>query len=58
MDYKNLEKKITNKTKLIVPVPMLGNQWNVENKKIAKKFKLKILEDTQRHLVQNIKINI
>ncbi len=46
MDYKNLEKKITNKTKLIVPVPMLGNQWNVEKiKKIAKKFKLKILED-------------
>lgn len=46
MDYKDLEKKISKKTKLIVPVPMLGNQWNVKKiSEIAKKNKIKILED-------------
>ena len=42
----DLEKKITKKTKLIIPVPMLGNPCDM-NKilKISKKKKIPILED-------------
>lgn len=42
----DLEKKITKKTKLIVPVPMLGAQCDMEKiTKIANKNNIKILED-------------
>lgn len=46
MSATDLEKKITNKTKLIIPVPMLGNPCDM-NKilKISKKKKIPILED-------------
>ena len=47
MSPEDLKKKISKKTKLIVPVPMLGNQCNMkEIIKIAKKNKIKILEDS------------
>ena len=43
----DLEKKISKKTKLIIPVPMLGNQCDMKKIiKVAKKNKIKILEDS------------
>ena len=46
MCTKDLKKKISKKTKLIIPVPMLGNQCDMKTiKKIAKKNNIKILED-------------
>ena len=46
MDPKDLEKNITKKTKVIIPVHMLGVPAKMnEIVKIAKKFKLKVLED-------------
>ena len=43
----DLKKKITKKTKLVIPVPMLGGQVNMKEIKkiIKKKKKIKILED-------------
>ena len=47
MSPEDLKKKISKKTKLLIPVPMLGNQCNMkEIIKIAKKNKIKILEDS------------
>ena len=46
MDIEDLKKKITKKTKVVLPVHMLGYPCNMkEIKKICKKKKLKILED-------------
>lgn len=46
MDYEKIEKLITKKTKVILPVHMLGVPANMrEINKIAKKNKLKVLED-------------
>ena len=43
---KDLIKKITKKTKIIIPVPMLGNQTIINViKKIAKNKKIAVLED-------------
>jgi dTDP-4-amino-4,6-dideoxygalactose transaminase len=42
----DLKNKITRKTKLVIPVPMLGNQCRVnEIKKICSNYNIKILED-------------
>lgn len=47
MDPKDLEKKITEKTRCIVPVHMLGAQAQIEQiVAIAQKHKLPVLEDT------------
>lgn len=47
MSPEDLKKKISKKTKLLIPVPMLGNQCNMkEIIKTAKKNKIKILEDS------------
>ena len=46
MDINDLKQKITNKTKCIMPVHMLGNPANMKSiKKIAKQNKLHIVED-------------
>ena len=46
MDLNELKKKITKKTKVILPVHMLGNSCEMnEIIKISKKYNLKILED-------------
>tara|TARA_Y100001958_G_C21245337_1_gene574973 strand:- start:2954 stop:4054 length:1101 start_codon:yes stop_codon:yes gene_type:complete len=46
MNYKLIEKKITKKTKAIVPVHFTGYMPNmVELKKISKKYKIPIIED-------------
>lgn len=45
-DYNDLETKITDKTKAIIPVYMWGLPYNIPKlKNIAKKYKLKIIED-------------
>ena len=52
-------KKINKKTKLIIPVPMLGNQIKInEINYIAKKKKILVLEDHVRHLVQRYMENM
>lgn len=46
MDIKDLKRKITKKTKVILPVHMLGYACDMNNiKKICKKNKIKLLED-------------
>jgi len=46
MDITKIEEKITNKTKAILPVHFMGIPANiVAIKKIAKKYKLKVIED-------------
>ncbi len=46
MDIKDLKKKITKKTKVVLPVHMLGYPCDMQNiKKICKQKKIKILED-------------
>jgi 8-amino-3,8-dideoxy-alpha-D-manno-octulosonate transaminase len=46
MSTKDLSKNITSKTKLIIPVPMLGNPCNMKKiLKISNKKKIPILED-------------
>ena len=46
MDIKELKKKITKKTKVVLPVHMLGYPCDMRNiKRICKKNKIKILED-------------
>ena len=46
MDIEDLKKKISKKTKVVLPVHMLGYPCNMQKiKKICKKKKLKILED-------------
>ena len=46
MDVKELKKKITNKTKVVIPVHMLGASANInEIIKICKKKKIRVLED-------------
>jgi perosamine synthetase len=47
IDVKQIEKKITNKTKAIMVVHIYGNTCNMkEINKIAKKYKLKVIEDS------------
>jgi 8-amino-3,8-dideoxy-alpha-D-manno-octulosonate transaminase len=51
MDPKDLEKKITNKTKAIIPVHMLGVSAKMDKiLSIAKKFKIPVLEDSAQAL--------
>ena len=46
MDIEELKKNINKKTKLIIPVPMLGNPTRIDKiKKISKKFNIPIIED-------------
>jgi 8-amino-3,8-dideoxy-alpha-D-manno-octulosonate transaminase len=46
IDIKELEKKISKKTRVLVTVPMLGNPCKIDEiKKITKKYNVKILED-------------
>tara|TARA_B100000767_G_scaffold268136_2_gene287929 strand:- start:5819 stop:6928 length:1110 start_codon:yes stop_codon:yes gene_type:complete len=46
IDYRKIEKKISKKTKVIIPVNLYGQSANLkEIKKISNKYKLKILED-------------
>ena len=46
LDYKLIENSISKKTKLIIPVHMLGNQCEMkEIMKIGKKYKIPIMED-------------
>ena len=46
MDISKLEKKITKKTKVIIPVNLYGQSVNMkELKKVADKYNIKILED-------------
>ncbi len=46
MSPKDLEKLISKKTKLIIPVPMLGNPCDMKKiTEISKKYKIPILED-------------
>ena len=45
MDLNEL-KKINKKTKLIIPVPMLGNPTKIDKiNKIAKKYNIPVIED-------------
>jgi perosamine synthetase len=52
LDPKDVEKKITENTKAIMPVHMMGQPCNMERiMAIAKKYKLKVIEDAcQGHL--------
>ncbi len=46
MDVEELKKNINKKTKLIIPVPMLGNPTRIDEiKRISKKFNIPIIED-------------
>ncbi|MDO5556424.1 MAG: DegT/DnrJ/EryC1/StrS family aminotransferase [Clostridia bacterium] len=46
IDFKNIEQKITSKTKAIICVHLYGKPCDMDKiKKIAKKYKLKIIED-------------
>lgn len=46
MDLKKLKKKITKKTKVIIPVNLYGQSINMDQlKKISRKYRIKILED-------------
>ena len=56
MDPKELEKSITNKTKLIIPVHMLGNPCEMQEiNSIAKKHNIPVLEDACEALELPIK---
>ncbi len=58
MDPEQLEKKITKKTKAIVPVHLYGNVAYLDKiSEIAKKFNIPIIEDSANHLVPLLKIN-
>ena len=51
IDENKIEKKITKKTKVILPVHLTGNPSDmIAIKKIAKKYKLKIIEDSAEAL--------
>jgi len=54
IDISKIEEKITNKTKAIIPVHLYGNPVNMlKINKIAKKYKLKIIEDcAQSHFAK------
>lgn len=60
IDFNKIEEKITSRTKAIIPVHLYGQCANlIEIKKIAKKYKLKIIEDaSQAHGSTYHKINI
>lgn len=62
IDPKEIEKKITKKTKAIIPVHLFGLPANMpEIRKIAKKYKLKIIEDAcQSHgaSIDNKKVGV
>ena len=46
MDLNELKKKINKKTKLLIPVPMLGNPTKIDKiNKIAKKYNVPVIED-------------
>ena len=46
MDLDKLEKKITKKTKVIIPVNLYGQSVDIDKlKRVSKKYKIKILED-------------
>ena len=56
---KELKNKINKKTKLIIPVPMLGNPCDISKiKKIAKLKNVPLLEDLVNLWVQNIIIHL
>lgn len=47
IDPKKIEEKITNRTKALIAVHLMGNVANIEEiKKICKKYNLKFIEDT------------
>ena len=49
MDYRNIEKKINNRTKAIVVVHLYGQCAEMDSiKKIAKKYNLRIIEDSSQ----------
>ena len=60
INYNEIEKKITSRTKAIIPVHLYGQCANLkEIKKIAKKHKLKIIEDaSQAHGSSHLNLNI
>ena len=60
INYNEIEKKITSRTKAIIPVHLYGQCVNLkEIKKIAKKHKLKIIEDaSQAHGSSHFNINV
>ena len=60
INYNKIEEKITSRTKAIIPVHLYGQCANlIEIKKIAKKYKLKIIEDaSQAHGSYQKDINI
>ena len=59
MDLSELEKSINKRTKVILPVHMLGNSCEMDKIiKIANKYKLKILEDNFESIGGKYKKNI
>ena len=59
MSPKDLEKLISKKTKLIIPVPMLGNPCDMKKiTEISKKYKIPILEDACESLGAKYKKNL
>ncbi len=58
IDEKKIESKITNKTKVIVPVHLFGQNCNMNIiKRIAKKYKLFIIEDSAQSISTNYYYN-
>lgn len=45
LDPKSVEEKITSKTKAIIAVSIFGQPYSLEINKIAKRYKLKVIED-------------
>ena len=59
MDPNDLRKKITRRTKAIIPVHLYGHMaYMDEILEVAKKKNVKIIEDASNHLAQNLKENI
>ena len=59
IDPKDLIKKISKKTKAIMPVHLSGRPCKMDKIiSISKKYKIPIIEDAAKPLVQNLKINL
>ena len=58
IDVLKIEKNITKKTKAILPVHLFGQMADMEEiMKIARKYKLKVIEDSAQAISAKIKIN-
>jgi dTDP-4-amino-4,6-dideoxygalactose transaminase len=58
IDVNQIEKKITKKTKAIIPVHLFGQMADMAQiMKIAKKYKLKVIEDCAQAIGAQLKVN-